>query len=51
VTDANDYTDKSALGTIARQEAGLGLLSAFDPPTATTTSFKGRGKARGRPSP
>jgi hypothetical protein len=30
-TDAADYSDKSALGTIARQEAGVGLLSAAGP--------------------
>ena len=30
VTDATDFRDKTALGTIARQESGLGLLSAYD---------------------
>ena len=30
VTDASDYKDKTDLGVIARQESGLGLLSAFD---------------------
>jgi hypothetical protein len=43
-TDASDYTDKSSLGTIARQEQGLGLLSAFDPATTAARGHKGRGK-------
>jgi hypothetical protein len=44
VSDANDYTDKSALGTIARQESGLGLLSAFDPVSGTAGGpVKGKG--------
>jgi hypothetical protein len=30
-TDPSDYKHKADLGTIARQRAGLGLLSAFDP--------------------
>ena len=30
VTDPNDYKDKDTLGTIARQEGGMGLRAAFD---------------------
>jgi hypothetical protein len=40
VTDASDFTDKTALGVIARQESGLGLLSAFDSQLGGATAVK-----------
>jgi hypothetical protein len=50
VTNANDYKDKTALGVIARQESGLGLLSAFDStlgaaPAVKATKFSAKVKA------
>ena len=40
VTDASDYKDKTDLGVIARQESGLGLLSAFDSTLGGATATK-----------
>jgi hypothetical protein len=40
VTDASDFRDKTALGVIARQESGLGLLSAFDSQLGGATAVK-----------
>jgi hypothetical protein len=55
VTDANDYADKTSLGTIARQESGLGLLASGDqalsgatPVAPTTFSAKVRAPAATR---
>jgi hypothetical protein len=40
VTDSSDYKDKTDLGVIARQESGLGLLSAFDSTLGGTAAVK-----------
>ena len=40
VTDASDFRDKTDLGVIARQESGLGLLSASDSVLGGATAVK-----------